>query len=137
MVLLGDHVDLGAGQFLPLADTRVEPLVLLAADELGVDGDALEFAGQIGGKRRVRTARAHGKQHHTGRYAGKQSVHWFLPKATRRTGRRASRETLTNKRFIHIQTEVHRVRQVETSLRTTGSGYMKAIIHWGGAGRGR
>ena len=76
MVLLGDDVDLGAGQLLPFGDARVERLVLLAADQLGVDGDAVEFARQIGGKRRARTQ---GEQHHTGGHAGKQSVHWFLP----------------------------------------------------------
>ena len=60
----------------PFADAPVERLVLLAADQLGVDGDAVEFAGQIGGKCRAGAER---KQHHAGGHAGEQSVHWYPP----------------------------------------------------------
>ena len=95
-------VDLGAGQLLPLADARVERLILLAADQLGVDGDAVELAGQVGGKRSCPPKQR--EQHHAGRHAGKQSVHWFLPKA-RAASAGSHLVTLTNKRFIHIQTK--------------------------------
>lgn len=76
MVLLGQYVDLGAGQFLPLANAGVERLILLAADQLGIDGDALELSGQVGGERDAPT---NGKQQNSGRDAGKQSVHFSLP----------------------------------------------------------
>ena len=61
---------------LPLGDARVERLVLLAADQLGVDGDAVEFAGQIGGKA---APHAKSEQHHAGRNAGKQSCSLVPP----------------------------------------------------------
>ena len=48
-VLLGENVDLGAGQFLPFADPAVERLILVAADELCADDDAGKRSGLIGG----------------------------------------------------------------------------------------
>lgn len=52
VVLLRQDVDLGAGRLLPFADPLVELFVLLSADQLGVDRDALELAGQFCGIRR-------------------------------------------------------------------------------------
>ena len=49
-VLLGENVDLGAGQFLPFADAGVERFVLVAADDLRVDHHAGERSGLIGGR---------------------------------------------------------------------------------------
>ena len=48
-VLLGENVDLGAGQLLPFADAGVERLILLAADQFRVDDDAWKRSGLIGG----------------------------------------------------------------------------------------
>lgn len=46
VVLLRQNVDLGAGRLLPFADALVELFVLLAANQLGVDGNTLELAGR-------------------------------------------------------------------------------------------
>ena len=46
MVLFRENVDLGARRLFPLADALVELFILLAADELCVDRDAIEFAGR-------------------------------------------------------------------------------------------
>jgi len=50
MVLLGQNVDLGARFLLPLGNPRIKRLILLAADELGVDRHTRKLAGQIGGE---------------------------------------------------------------------------------------
>src|SRR5690606_14731983 len=70
MVLLGDDVDLGAGRCFPFRDARVERLILLAADQLGVDGDAVELAGQLLGDGRT-CSQCH--EQGTGATAGPQS----------------------------------------------------------------
>ncbi len=50
MVLLRDDVHLGSGQLLPFGDPAVERLVFLTADEFGVEADAGERTGQVGGQ---------------------------------------------------------------------------------------
>ena len=46
MVFLGNHFDLGAGLCLPLGYAGVKRLVLLTANELGLQGDPIEFSGR-------------------------------------------------------------------------------------------
>ncbi|MNT33350.1 hypothetical protein D3C72_1692720 [compost metagenome] len=72
VILLRQDVDLGAGRLFPFRDPLIELFVLLSADQLGVDGDAFELAGQFRGIGRSHCA---GKHDDSGRNAGKQPVH--------------------------------------------------------------
>ncbi|ENN87507.1 hypothetical protein RHSP_43907 [Rhizobium freirei PRF 81] len=71
VVLLGQNVDLGARRLLPLGDARIKRLILLSADELGVDRHARKFARQIGGEDR----RARKQCHHAGSKTGPPIPH--------------------------------------------------------------
>ena len=74
---------------------------MLAADQLGVDGDAVEFARQIGGK----AAPAPSASSITPADTPESSLFiGILPKARAYLGR-PHLEAPTNERFIHIQTE--------------------------------
>src|SRR5690606_17711576 len=75
MVLLGKHIDLCAGRLLPIGDARIKRFILLTADQLGVDGDAIEFSGQI-----LRlSATCQSQNAYAGRKASQQISHQFLP----------------------------------------------------------
>lgn len=59
MILLGKNVYLCARRLLPIGNARIKRFILLTADQLGVNGHALELAGQI---RRVSRGNSHCQQ---------------------------------------------------------------------------
>ncbi len=98
MALFRDDIDLGAGRLFPFGDAGIKRLILLAANQLGLDGHAVEFARQFLCASRTRRQ----KYKNTGGNAGEQFFHRVLPFLFHAARWRAAARTLLSA-GIHIQ----------------------------------
>ena len=111
---------------LPLGDARVERLVLLAADQLGVDGDALELAGQVGGK-----GSACSRMQATMRRRTRRKAVCSLVSSLGAPQSPTAISSDDKKCYIHIQTKHSWIRQARNSFPPSRfHAYMKIEIHW-------